>query len=126
MISEKEHLVFISHSSTNAPVAQLICHRLEEQGIRCWIAPRDIHTTDWADSIMEGLSKSDVFVIIVSEESIWSGEVTKEVTQATSVCEFILPFKVDNAELNPRMKYHLPTDGGSRPLPRGIKGSVFS
>ena len=107
MISEKEHLVFISHSSKNAPVAQLICHRLEEQGIRCWIAPRDIHTTDWADSIMEGLSKSDVFVIIVSEESIWSGEVTKEVTQATSVCEYILPFKVDNAELNPRMKYHL-------------------
>lgn len=25
----------------------------------------------------------------------------------------------------PRMKYHLPTDGGSRPLPRGIKGSVL-
>ena len=23
------------------------------------------------------------------------------------------------------MKYHLPTDGGSRPLPRGIKGSVL-
>ena len=25
----------------------------------------------------------------------------------------------------PRMKYRLPTDGGPRPLPRGIKGSVF-
>ena len=102
-----EHYVFISHSTKNAAVADLICHRLEEAGIRCWIAPRDIHTTDWADSIMEGLSRCDVFVIIVSEDSIWSAEVTKEVTQATGICDYILPFKVDSADLNPRMKYHL-------------------
>ena len=25
-----EHLIFISHSSKDAPLAQLICHRLEE------------------------------------------------------------------------------------------------
>jgi hypothetical protein len=47
-IDSMEHLIFISHSSKDAPLAQLICHRLEEAGIRCWIAPRDIQHGDWA------------------------------------------------------------------------------
>ncbi len=102
-----EHLVFISHSSKDAPLAQLICHRLEEAGIRCWIAPRDIQHEDWAGSIMDGLSRSDVCVIIVGEHADDSPEVLKEVTEATRSCQYIIPFKVDSAELSPKMRYHL-------------------
>ncbi|MBE5997716.1 MAG: tetratricopeptide repeat protein [Lachnospiraceae bacterium] len=102
-----EHLVFISHSSKDAPVAQRICHKLEEAGIRCWIAPRDITTGDWAGSIMDGLARSDVFVIVVGEHSIESPECTKEITEATHTCTYIIPFKVDSSDLPPRMQYHL-------------------
>lgn len=104
---EEQHLVFISHSSDDALIAQLICHRLEENGIRCWIAPRDIKHEDWAEAIMEGLSRSDIFVIVVGEHSIESPECTKEITQATHICKYIIPFKIDQADLTPGMTYHL-------------------
>lgn len=51
-----EHRVFISHSSADRHIASAICHYLEESGIRCWIAPRDIDTIDWAGSIMRALA----------------------------------------------------------------------
>ena len=50
-----ERIVFISHSSKDKVVADAIVHRLEENGIRCWIAPRAITKTDWAGSIMDAL-----------------------------------------------------------------------
>ena len=106
-MNETEHYVLISHSTQNAAVANLICHRLEEAGIRCWIAPRDIHTIDWADSIMEALKMIDVFVLVMSGESLVSREVEKEVARATDICEYILPFRVDNTEVNDTMQYHL-------------------
>ena len=102
-----DHLVFLSHNSKDHAIANALCHYLEEAGIRCWIAPRDIHHTDWADSIMEGLKQADIFVVIVSKNSIESPEVAKEVTEATRSCEYILPFKIDEEILNPRLQYHL-------------------
>lgn len=101
------NLVFISYSSADKPIADAICHHLEEGGIRCWIAPRDITSSDWAGSIMDGLRRSDVFVVIISHNSIASPEVTKEVTEATRVCRYILPFKVDEDTLSDRLRYHL-------------------
>lgn len=102
-----DHRVFLSHSSADHAIAEAICNKLEGNGIRCWIAPRDIHTTDWADSIMKGLQQCDVFVVVISRNSINSAEVTKEVTEATHVCRYILPFKVDPEDLSDRLRYHL-------------------
>lgn len=42
-----------------------------------------------------------------SHNSISSPEVTKEVTEATRVCRYILPFKVDRDDLSDRLRYHL-------------------
>ncbi len=102
-----KHHVFISYSSTDREVANAICHYLEASGIPCWIAPRDIDSGDWAGSIMKGIQKSDVFVVILSANSIPSPEVVKEVTEATRVCQYILPFKIDDELLDDRMRYHL-------------------
>lgn len=107
MQKSQEHLVFVSHSSADKAIADAICHYLEEAGIRCWIAPRDINTSDWAGSIMDGLRRSDVFVVVISHNSIPSPEVTKEVTEATHTCQYILPFKVDEEALSDRLRYHL-------------------
>lgn len=101
------HKIFISHSSKDASIANLICHRLEEISFPCWIAPRDIRHGDWATAIMDGLQQCDVCVVIISENSVASGEVIKELTEATHTCSYIIPFKIDFAELNPRMRYHL-------------------
>lgn len=102
-----KHRVFISHSSKDAQIAQAICHHLEADGTPCWMAPRNIDRPDWAASIMGGIRDSDVFVVILSENSIPSNEVMKEVAEATRVCEYILPFKIDKEMLSDGMQYHL-------------------
>ncbi len=35
------HEVFISHSSKDKLTADALCHALEQNGVSCWIAPRD-------------------------------------------------------------------------------------
>ena len=62
------HDVFISHSSIDANIANAVCHKMEENGIRCWIAPRDVNPgDDWASSITNAIKSSKVFVLIFSE-----------------------------------------------------------
>src|SRR5256714_15491463 len=34
--------VFISHSAQDKKVSETICSALEQNGIRCWLAPRDV------------------------------------------------------------------------------------
>lgn len=102
-----DHLVFISYNSKDTAIAEAIRHYLEEAGIRCWFAPVSINHSDWADTIMEGLHQADIFVVIISKNSIASPEVYKEVTEATRSCEYILPFKIDEEMLSQRLQYHL-------------------
>ena len=71
----EKHLIFISYASQDYAVAQLICHRLEEDGVRCWIAPRDILHGDWAGEIMAALDRADVCIVVVGEHSAHSPEV---------------------------------------------------
>ena len=51
-----EKRIFISHSSKDHEVAKGICDALEENGHRCWIAPRDIpYGTQWAGEISKAI-----------------------------------------------------------------------
>lgn len=102
-----EHSVFISYSRKDTAIAEAIRHYLEEAGIRCWIDVEGIRRQDWAGAIMNGLRQCDIYVIIVSKNSIESPEVAKEITQATHICKYILPFRVDDEILPDRLQYHL-------------------
>ena len=99
--------VFISYNSADQKIAEAACHYIEERRLRCFIAPRDITQSDWAGNLEAAIESSKAFVIIVSENSISSNEVAKEITLATRVSEYIFPFRIDKAELNGRMNYHL-------------------
>lgn len=99
--------VFISYNSSDIRIAEAVCHYIEERRLRCFIAPRDITPPDWAASITGAIESAKAFVIIVSEGSIASNEVAKEITLATRVSDYIFPFRIDNTELSGRMTYHL-------------------
>ena len=99
--------VFISYNSTDLPSAEADCHYIEERRLRCFIAPRDITPPDWAASITAAIESAKAFVIIVSENSIASNEVAKEIALATRVSDYIFPFRIDSSELDGRMTYHL-------------------
>lgn len=100
--------VFISHSSKDAAVAQALCGILEQNGISCWMAPRNIMPgEDWATAIAKAITTTRVFLIIYSGNSAASTEVPKEIMLAGSKRSYIIPYKIDDTPLRENFEYHL-------------------
>lgn len=105
-IEKKE--VFISYCTKNKELAKLFCNIIEGTGVSCWIAPRDIPSGGaWAVAIANGIENSRILALLVSEASMGSPEVEKEVDMANTKRMTILPIKIENAELKGAFKYHL-------------------
>ena len=95
-----KHEVFISYSSKNATVAQAVCHKIEEQGIRCWMAPRNILPgASYADVIDEAIKECKVFVLIFSHYSSISPWVKSELNLAFEEQVHIIPFRIEDIPL---------------------------
>lgn len=58
---EQERFVFISYASKEMETASKVCKFLEDNGIRCWIAPRNVNAgSNYATQIVSAI-KSAVF-----------------------------------------------------------------
>ncbi len=100
--------VFISYSTKDADVANHICEILEQNGIQCWIAPRNIVAgTDWASSISKAIADCTVFLLIYSENSSTSTQVPRELTMAGSKAKHIIPYRMDTTPINDKYEYYL-------------------
>lgn len=100
--------VFISYSSANKAIADATCHMLEECGIPCWIAPRNIIPgKTWAGNIVQAIRDCSLMVLIYSEESNSSSQVANEVDKAFSHGKTIIPFMVDSTPMNDDFDYYL-------------------
>jgi WD40 repeat protein len=102
------HEIFISYSERDKPIALGICANLEAAGIRCWIAPRDITPgDDWPSVISNAISQSRIMVLVFSSQSNASEDVARELMLAAQNRLVIIPFKIENIEPGPGMKYYL-------------------
>jgi hypothetical protein len=102
--------VFISFSSKDKPTADTICALLEREGIRCWIAPRDILPgQDWAGSVLRGISHARVFVLVFSAAANASPQVTREVERAVHNEIPIIPFRVEDVAPSESLEYFIST-----------------
>ena len=89
--------VFISYSSHDRQVGEAACAALEGRGLRCWIAPRDILPgRSWGEAIVEGISASQVFVLIFSANANGSQQILREVERAVNRGLVIVPFRIDD------------------------------
>ncbi|MBE6310991.1 MAG: TIR domain-containing protein [Bacteroidales bacterium] len=94
------HDVFISYSSKNPEVALAVCHTLEEHGIKCWMAPRNIPPGgDYGDLIDEAIIASKVFLFIYSFESVNSVWCKGELNVAFSEEKTIIPYRIDTTPM---------------------------
>ncbi len=94
------HDVFISYSSQDMVAAQAICHVLEQNEIRCWMAPRNIPPgSDYGDVIDEAIKSCKVVVILYSEKAAASPWVTGELNVAFEEQKTIIPFRLDKTPL---------------------------
>jgi len=117
--------VFISHSSEDKTIADTICQRLESDGIKCWIAPRDIQPgSDWTKAIMQGIEGSQVLVLVFSKHANDSDHVYREVAKAFSSRLAVVPFRIEAISPTSGLSYYLNTvhwlDAANQPLDRPI------
>ncbi len=105
---DKQKEVFISYCTKDSDLVQYFCNRVEGGGVSCWIAPRDIpEGKDWAENIVKGLTECTIVAFIVSEASVASTEVAKEISLANGFKKEILQVRLENATLPYSMLYHL-------------------
>ena len=102
------HACFISYSHKDAQIAIAIQSILEKNGVKCWIDFRDaIPGVDYAGSIVHAIKTCEVFVLVLSQYSIASAHVLNEINSAVNAGVTVIPFKVDDSELNESMEYYL-------------------
>src|SRR5262245_10875317 len=100
------HDVFISYSSKDKPVADAVCANLEANGIRCWIAPRDILPgQDWGESIIDAINQSRIMVLVFSSSANTSPQIKREVERSVSKGIPIIPFRIEDVPLSKSLEY---------------------
>ena len=111
MISvETMHDVFISYQHESKNIADAICSMLEHEHIKCWYAPRDTGTGDYASNIVEAINSCKVFVLVLSADASRSDHVLNEVELAYNRKRdglVILPFRVSDEMLSDAMEYYI-------------------
>lgn len=94
------HDIFISYSNKQKSIADDVCHYLEENGFKCWMAPRDIPIGgEYGDLIEEAIKSCKVVVLVFSAAAALSKWVKGEINVAFTEDKLILPFRVDETEI---------------------------
>jgi hypothetical protein len=102
------HDVIISYATVDKPIADAVCAKLEERGIRCWIAPRDILPgADYAASIISGIDSAKIMVLILSSHANASKHVMREAERAVHDGFPIIPFRIEDVQPNPSLQYYI-------------------
>jgi hypothetical protein len=100
--------VFISYSSKNQKVANALCTYLEQSGIACVIAPRDIPTaSNYAGEITRAIKSADAVLLVYSGDSCKSVHVKNEINLAINNAKSILPYCIDNSPYDDDLEYYL-------------------
>ncbi len=102
--------VFVSHSAQDKNVAETICGALEHQGIRCWVAPRDVRPgKSFPGEITRAIQRSKVMLLIFSRHSNSSEQVLREVQLAVDCHLPIVRLRLEDIPLSDDLRYYLST-----------------
>ena len=100
--------VFICHSSKDRTIANAICSKLEQNRIRCWIAPRDVLPgRDYAAAIIEAISEATLTMLVFSDNSNKSLHVQREIERTVGHGIPILPLRVDDVVPSSSLEYFI-------------------
>lgn len=99
--------VFISYATIDKRPRE-ICKILEDNGISCWIAPRNIKQgIPYAREIIAGISKCTYFLVFITENSIKSEDVLNEIDNAKRRDKIIVPIFLQDIPLTKDFAYYL-------------------
>lgn len=98
--------VFISHSSHDRDAADAACAALEQRGLRCWIAPRDVRPgEDYGEASADGIGRSRVMLLIYSAATGDSVQARRELERASGLGLPVLAFRITEVEPTPALSF---------------------
>jgi TIR domain len=105
------HDVFICYSARDKTVATAICAVLEAEGVRCWMAPRDIVPgADWGESIIDAINDARAMVLVFSSNANDAQQqIKREVERAVNKSMPVIPFRIENVMPTKSLEYFLST-----------------
>ena len=120
-----EYDIFVSHSAKDKTTADAVCAKLEAEGIRCWIAPRDILPGhDWGEAIVDAIEGCRVMILIFSSHANESNQIKRELERAVHKGKIIIPFRIEDVAPAKSLEYFISTshwlDAITAPLEKHI------
>jgi TolB-like protein/TolA-binding protein len=116
--------VFISYASQDKATADAICELVENEGIGCWIAPRDVIPGEfYADAIVRALNEAQVLLLVLTEHAVNSPHVLREVERTSSKRHPIISLRIGAISLPPALEYFLSSSHWLEAGPSGIRSS---
>jgi len=102
--------IFISYCHDDKSIADAACAVLESEGLRCWIAPRDILPgSEWTESIIDGIAGAKAMVLIFSRRADQSPQVRREVERAIHHALPVVPVRIEDVMPGKAMEYLIST-----------------
>jgi hypothetical protein len=100
--------LFLSHSSSDVDAVRRLRRHLEAGGYSCWMAPDDVSSAEsWAQQIVDAIQNARVTVVLLSERSIASEHVAREVGLAVQAGKPVLPVRLERVMLSGTLAYLL-------------------
>jgi hypothetical protein len=103
-------LVFISHSSQDREVAVRLCEALEQRGLGCWLASRDVDPGEnFQEAIVKAICTVRAMVLVFTGSANNSDEIKKEIALASHYHLAVIPVRVEDVLPTGAFLYELST-----------------
>ena len=100
--------VFVSYASQDAVIADAVVENLDQHGINCWIAPRDVTPgSQYADEIVAAINNTKLLVLVLSEHTVGSPHVGREIERAATKRQRIIGLRTGSPPLTRSFEYFL-------------------
>lgn len=102
--------VFVSYVFKDREAALELCRRLEEAGIACWIAPRDVRPgDDYGESILRAIDSATTTILMFSRHTSDSPHVRNEIERSVNKRKRLIPIRLEDAPPRGSLELHLAT-----------------
>src|ERR1043165_5631997 len=99
------HSVFISYCRRESPFVDVLLDALEDANVNAWVDYRSlVPGKPWLNQIVAGLHNADIFLLVVSKESMASANVALEVQHALDEQKRIILLIFEAVSLPPALQ----------------------
>lgn len=94
-MNSESPLVFVSYANPDRKQVDQIVRRIEEAGIKCWTAPRDVPPgSNYAVAILDAIERTQMTVLLLSAHANNSPHVANEIERAVNYRKPIVPVRL--------------------------------